>query len=141
MPSLRLDSTTAADGWITSHVNKFLTFVEESTHQKGTTKSTKCRLKRTNVKLNVKAAWDANKEFFLSFTDAFMIEAILDYLDMSDILDYLDMSDIFDTPKSITIDNIMKWTCVNLIILKLLQFHTWQHFAMKQTLRTVKVHT
>lgn len=45
----------------------------------------RCRLKRRNVKLDRQAS-DSDKDFFLSFTDCYILESVIDYFGM-DTLD------------------------------------------------------
>ena len=51
----------------------------------GTMKSLQDRIQRTNVKLPVKDHYDHDKDFAISFVDAYIVEAILDYFGMDDI--------------------------------------------------------
>ncbi|XP_070547037.1 uncharacterized protein [Ptychodera flava] len=58
---------------------------EDSRIDIGTLSCEKTRLGRTQVNEDVKLAYDANKDFILSFTDAYIVEALMHYFGMSDL--------------------------------------------------------
>jgi hypothetical protein len=64
---------------VLSYLYKVL-FNKDSMDQIGSMANAKERLSRTNVHENVKQHYDADKDFAISFTNAFIIEALLTYM-------------------------------------------------------------
>jgi len=61
-------------------------FNANSVHEMGTMKAMQTRLQRTTVNPNVSEAYAADKDFFVSLTDAHIIEAVLHYFEMEDTM-------------------------------------------------------
>ena len=60
-------------------------FTDRSSGQKGTMFNSKVKLRRTNVSSNSYHTFDDNKDFAISFTDAYIVECLMHFLAMSDI--------------------------------------------------------
>lgn len=60
-------------------------YSDVSEHSLGSMKSEKTRIKRTNVDPDVRKAYDADKDFFVSFVDAYIVEALLEYFGMDSV--------------------------------------------------------
>lgn len=52
----------------------------------GTLKSLKDRIARTNVKAEVKAAYNQDRDFFISVVDVYITESLLTHFGMDDVL-------------------------------------------------------
>lgn len=52
----------------------------------GTLKSLQDRIARTNVKAEVKTAYNQDRDFFISVTDAYIVECLLTHFGMTDVL-------------------------------------------------------
>lgn len=57
-----------------------------SVREMGTMKAMQTRLQRTTVNPDVSLAYNADKDFFISLTDAHIVEAVLHYFEMEDTL-------------------------------------------------------
>lgn len=60
-------------------------FTDRSSGQKGTMFNSKVKLRRTNVSSNSYHTFDDNKDFAISFTDAYIVECLMHFLAMADV--------------------------------------------------------
>ncbi len=63
-------------------------YKDDSTDQVGTMKAEAIRISRSNVDSDVRKAYDADRDFVLSFVDAYIVEAVLEYFGMEDVYSY-----------------------------------------------------
>jgi len=61
-------------------------FDAKSSRELGTMKAEQVRIQRTTVSPDVSSAYTADKEFFISFVNSYVVEAILHYFEMEDTL-------------------------------------------------------
>ena len=61
-------------------------FSANSVREMGTMKAMQTRIQRSTVNPNVSEAYSADKDFFISVTDAYIVEAVLQYFEMEDTL-------------------------------------------------------
>ncbi len=59
-------------------------FKESSAQEIGTMKSVASRIQRTNVDLDVRKAYQADRDFTMTFVDAYIVEAVLHHFGMED---------------------------------------------------------
>ena len=74
----------------------------------GTMKSQKIRLHRHQVKPDVKTAYDIGKEFFITFSNAYIIEAVMNYFNLTDVMSVPDESK-YEYPVEKTLESMQKW--------------------------------
>lgn len=63
----------------------FNVLFNEHSYEKGTMNSARIRLGRRTVKKDVQHNYDHNKDFFLTFTSSYIIEALCDYFGLEDL--------------------------------------------------------
>ena len=64
----------------------YKTLFDKESSETGTMKAEATQIKRKEVKDSVKDAYSADKDFFLSFTNAYIIEAVCQYFGLEDHL-------------------------------------------------------
>ena len=60
-------------------------YKEDSVNDIGTMKCEQIRISRTNVDPDVRKAYDNDRDFFISFVDSYITEAVLHFFGMEDI--------------------------------------------------------
>jgi len=73
-------------------------FDAKSSREIGTMKAEQVRIQRTTVSADVSNTYTADKEFFISFVNAYIVEAILQYFDMDDTLSSPRVKTLPDSP-------------------------------------------
>lgn len=63
----------------------FNVLFNEHSYEKGTMNSARIKLGRRTVKKDVQHNYDHNKDFFLTFTSSYIIEALCDYFGLGDL--------------------------------------------------------
>lgn len=63
----------------------FNVLFNEHSYEKGTMNSARIKLGRRTVKKDVQHNYDHNKDFFLTFTSSYIIEALCDYFGLEDL--------------------------------------------------------
>jgi len=111
---------------VLEYVFKIL-FKDESIADLGTMSCEKERINRSNVHENVKQHYDADKDFFVSFTDAYVVESFMEYSNMDDTL-----SSPASFPLNATPDEKQEWAketvekYVDKVILQISRNHSAQ---------------